>query len=157
GLNAFLTLEESQKNSLIKFFYHSIEACPIQVEIAEKFNYRAENADLLKLHNGLWNSEQTISENFIFCKHKVKLLEFDIDKKFDIIYYDAFGPRAQAEMWTEESLLHACSFLKTDGLLVTYCAKGDVKRIFRKFGFVVQTLKGPPGKREMIRVVNKRC
>lgn len=157
GLNAFLTLEEAKQNPRITFIYHTIEAFPIEVEIAQKLNYRADNSDLIKLHKGLWNKEQSVSENFIFCKHNLKLQEFYIDKKFDVIYYDAFGPRAQAEMWTKETLLHASSFLKPNGILVTYCAKGEVKRIYKNAGFVVQTLKGPPGKREMIRVVNKRC
>lgn len=154
GLNALLTLEEAKQNPRTIFIYHTIETFPIQVEIVEKLNYRADNSDILKLHASLWNSEQTILENFIFCKHNLKLQEFNIDKKFDVIYYDAFGPRAQAEMWTEETLLHASSFLNPDGVLVTYCAKGEVKRIFKNAGFVVQTLKGPPGKREMIRILN---
>ncbi len=157
GLNALLTLEEAKQNSRITFIYHTIEAFPIELEIAEKLNYRADNSDILKLHASLWDIEQIISENFIFCKHKLKLLEFNLNKKFDVIYYDAFGPRAQAEMWTKETLLHTSSFLKPNGVLVTYCAKGEVKRIFKKAGFVVQTLKGPPGKREMIRIVNKSC
>lgn len=155
GLNAILTHEEAQKYPAITFIYHTLEAYPIELEIAKKLNYRVDNSDFLKLHACLWNVEHVFSENFIFCKHKLKLQEFSTDKKFDIIFYDAFGPRAQPDMWTENALLHTTSFLKSEGILVTYCAKGEVKRILKNSGFVVQTLKGPPGKREMIRVIRK--
>jgi len=154
GLNALLTLKEAKRNHQIKFTYHTIEAYPIDIKLAEELNYNENKQDLILFHNCAWNSANHISDNFVFCKHHLPFQNFNTVEKFDVIYYDAFGPRAQAEMWTNETLLKATSYLKNNGILVTYCAKGEVKRIFKKAGFVVQTLKGPPGKREMIRVLN---
>jgi tRNA U34 5-methylaminomethyl-2-thiouridine-forming methyltransferase MnmC len=76
--------------------------------------------------------------------------------QFDLIYYDAFGPRVQPELWTEKVLSLAVQLLEENGVLVTYCAKGAVKRIFRQLGAEVTSLPGPPGKREMIRVSKKK-
>jgi tRNA U34 5-methylaminomethyl-2-thiouridine-forming methyltransferase MnmC len=154
GLNALLTFNEAQKNQHIKFVYHTIEAYPIDLKVAEKLDFKHNNKYLLDLHNCEWNVENKLSDNFIFFKHHVTFQNFNTDKKFDIIYYDAFGPRAQPDMWTKETLLKATNYLRKNGILVTYCAKGEVKRIFKNAGFVVETLKGPPGKREMIRVLN---
>lgn len=153
GLNALLSLEESKKYLQHQFIYHSLEAFPLNLKLIEELNYRENKEDLLKLHNCSWNAEQAILKNFNLCKYHIAVQEFNTDLKFDIIYYDAFGSRAQPEMWTESNLLKVASFLKLNGILVTYCAKGEVKRIFKNAGFKVETLKGPPGKKEMIRVV----
>jgi tRNA U34 5-methylaminomethyl-2-thiouridine-forming methyltransferase MnmC len=152
GLNALLTYQESQINKHINFEYHSIEAYPLDISVVKQLNYQEHNNDILKLHSSEWNKLVEISSNFLLHKYAVKLQYFNTDYRFDLIYYDAFGPRAQADMWTDNILLKTASFLNIGGVLVTYCAKGEVKRIFKNAGFVVQTLKGPPGKREMIRV-----
>lgn len=154
GLNALLTLEKVKNYPHVKFTYHSIEAYPIDIALVNKLNFSANKEDLMQLHKSEWNREVQLKDNFILCKHHTKLEEFLIEKKFDLIYYDAFGPRVQAEMWEKDILLKTTSFLRKNGMLVTYCAKGEVKRIFKNAGFVVETLKGPPGKREMIRVRN---
>jgi tRNA U34 5-methylaminomethyl-2-thiouridine-forming methyltransferase MnmC len=152
GLNALLTYQESQINKHINFEYHSIEAYPLDISVVKQLNYQEHNNDILKLHSSEWNKLVEISSNFLLHKYAVKLQYFNTDYRFDLIYYDAFGPRAQADMWTDNILLKTASFLNIGGVLVTYCAKGEVKRIFKNAGFVVQTLKGPPGKREMISV-----
>lgn len=152
GLNALLTLEEVKKYPLIKFAYHTIEAYPIDIALVNQLNYSFNKYDLMLLHKSEWNKAVLLKDNLIFYKHHTKLEDFFIDKKFDLIYYDAFGPRAQAEMWEKDILLKTTSFLNNNGKLVTYCAKGEVKRIFKNAGFVVETLKGPQGKREMIRI-----
>lgn len=152
GLNALLTLEEVKKYPFIKFSYHSIEAYPVDIALVNQLNFSSNKEDLMLLHKCKWNKEEQIIDNFILCKHHVKLEDFFTDKKFDLIYYDAFSPRAQAQMWGKDILIKTASFLNKNGMLVTYCAKGEVKRIFKNAEFVVETLKGPPGKREMIRI-----
>ncbi|MFN4235343.1 MAG: tRNA (5-methylaminomethyl-2-thiouridine)(34)-methyltransferase MnmD [Bacteroidia bacterium] len=154
GLNALLTLEEVKNYPHVKFTFHSIEAYPIDITLVNELNFSSNKEDLMLLHKCEWNKEVQVKDNFILCKHHTKLEDFLSEKKFDLIYYDAFGPRAQAEMWEKDILIKTASFLRKNGMLVTYCAKGEVKRIFKNAGFVVETLKGPPGKREMIRVRN---
>ena len=88
-------------------------------------------------------------------KKKIKLQQFNNDKKFDVIYFDAFAPEKQNEMW-ERSVFEQCyNLLNENGFLVSYCAKGVVKRTIKSVGFEVETLKGPPGKREMFRANKK--
>ena len=82
---------------------------------------------------------------------KSTLQDFNLKKKFDIIYFDAFAPEKQPEMWTKEVFEKCYKILDSEGFLVTYCAKGVVKRTLKSVGFEIENLKGPPGKREMIR------
>jgi len=83
------------------------------------------------------------------CKCQSKIQALLANQKFDIIYFDAFGPRAQEEMWDFEILEKTTSMLNPNGLFVTYCAKGQLKRDLKTLGLIVETLPGPPGKREM--------
>jgi hypothetical protein len=84
-------------------------------------------------------------------KCEVRFENFTSDRAYDVIYYDAFAPEAQPELWTTEMFYRMFSLLKPGGVLVTYCAKGQVKRNMKAAGFEVERLKGPPGKREMTR------
>jgi len=81
------------------------------------------------------------------------LTDFHTTTNFDIVYFDAFAPEKQAELWISEIFLKIYNFLKPGGILVTYCAKGVVKRTIKSVGFQLETLPGPPGKREMIRAI----
>jgi len=165
GLNALLTILESQ-NSNLKIIYTSIEAFPLSDEIVRQLNYASElkqDANTYKvdlqnsfdtMHQSEWGKEILISENFNFKKIQKTLQETELkDQEFDLIYFDAFGPPVQPEMWTEEIFSKIFSATKPHGILVTYCAKGEVKRTLKKVGFQIQNLPGPPGKREMIRAV----
>jgi tRNA U34 5-methylaminomethyl-2-thiouridine-forming methyltransferase MnmC len=155
GLNTFLTFIES-KNKTIS--YTSLEAYPLNPEIVSKLNYTKEMdldseemASFKKIHQVEWGGYKAINSIFKLNKLEVELANYQADEKFDLIYFDAFGPRAQPEMWEKEIFEKMYSFLSKNGVLVTYCAKGSVKRALKEVGFEVEPLPGPPGKREMTR------
>ena len=154
GLNALLTYQKTSQKS-IKVNYHTIEKHPIKEEIYTKLNFTdligVEQNELLKLHNCTWNTEHLISPNFKIKKHFSSLEKYNTNLKFDIIYFDAFSPEKQKELWTEAIFKKMYGILKKDGFLVTYCAKGMVKRTMSSVGFEVIALDGPPGKRQMTR------
>lgn len=164
GLNVLLTFFETA-NSSLKITYTAIEAFPIKEDLVKELNY----ADLLspsesisnselqqifnKIHSSEWNKEIFISKNFMLHKVNDELKNVELKNKFDLIYFDAFGPPVQPEMWTEEIFQKIADTTAPKGILVTYCAKGEVKRTLKKVGFTVESIPGPPGKREMIRAV----
>lgn len=156
GLNALLTLIESQKSGF-SIKYTAIEAFPLEKELTSQLNYTG----LLKadeyqpafelLHSAEWNKAICISERFELLKLHITLETAMFEPQFQIIYFDAFGPRVQPEMWTDGVFLKLYSSMLQNGCLVTYCAKGEVKRTLKRAGFTVETIQGPPGKREMVR------
>jgi anthranilate/para-aminobenzoate synthase component II len=89
----------------------------------------------------------------IFTKLKEDLVSDNISGNYDLIYFDAFGPDKQPEMWTEAILRKISAITVTDGILVTYSAKGEVRRNLKASGFEVELLPGPPGKRQVIRAI----
>jgi tRNA U34 5-methylaminomethyl-2-thiouridine-forming methyltransferase MnmC len=155
GLNAFLVLQECRKNNSVKVFYESLELYPISLDEAMNLNY-AENEEqkniFQKLHEAEWDKEIKIEENFQLKKNKIALEDF-IPKvnTYDLIFFDTFSPEKQPELWTEEIFRKLYSGMKNEGILVTYCAKGQVRRNMIAAGFSVERLEGPPGKREMLR------
>ncbi len=155
GLNAFMTLLEAKKRNLI-VNYIGVEKFPISIDQATQLNYShlLEDADptlFNQLHELDWEKEYPMTHHFQFTKLKKDFRELDYQEQFDIIYFDAFAPTAQPELWDHDMLTKMHQALKTNGILTTYCAKGDVKRTLKAIGFVVEKLKGPPGKREMTR------
>lgn len=158
GLNAFMTWLEAEKRNLC-VDYTGIEAYPLTLKEASAFNFAAQlraperHADFLRLHRSTWDHPHVFSEQFSFAKHRIRLEEFIPHEGYDLIYFDAFAPQAQPELWTEAIFARLHEALRSDGALVTYCAKGDVKRTLKKVGFEVERLQGPPGKREMTRAV----
>lgn len=158
GLNALLTLHEAESHK-ISISYEAIEAYPISVEAASKLNYAAQpglegyQKLFLAMHEAPWNQKNDISTFFTLTKRHVALQDIQYPPIFDLVYYDAFAPSAQPELWESDTLGITFQALKPGGVLVTYCAKGEVKRRLKALGYEVQTLQGPPGKREMIRCV----
>ncbi|HSP12188.1 MAG TPA: tRNA (5-methylaminomethyl-2-thiouridine)(34)-methyltransferase MnmD [Salegentibacter sp.] len=156
GLNAFLTFLESQKLQL-EIMYTGVEAYPISAEeisalnYAEKLSVENQSWALQKMHDCPWEQHSGISDDFSLEKLQKKFDEITAKDAFDIIYFDAFGARVQPELWTEEIFEIMYSALKMEGILVTYSAKGSVRRALQKVGFFVERLPGPPGKREMLR------
>lgn len=158
GLNVLLTLVESKKYTQ-KINYTAMEPYPIDAGIIADLNYvellKDEKLQIVfeKIHTCEWGQAINLSDNFTFCKIKNTLQDHQFENEYDLIYFDAFAPRVQPEMWTEEvfSKIYPATNLK--GVLVTYCAKGAVKRALKKAGFEVESLQGPPGKREMIRAM----
>jgi len=153
GLNALIAMIHSSSERRIN--YHSIEAYPIDNELIKGVNY----CDLLgakyqvvfdEMHHCAWGKEQEVTANFILKKIHAKIQDYELKENFyDIIFYDAFGPRAQSEMWQLAILEKMFKGLKVGGKLVTYCAQGQFKRNLKTLGFVVKAFPGPPGKREM--------
>lgn len=160
GLNAFLTLIEAEKLQK-KIIYTGVEAYPVSSDEVKLLNYPeacdAANQDSLfqKLHQTAWEEEFEISEKFHLKKQQKKFDEIDDKTSYDLIYFDAFGARVQPELWTEEIFEKMFSALRQNGVLVTYAAKGSVRRAMLTTGFLVEKLPGPPGKREMLRAVKK--
>ena len=154
GLNVLLTIIENKKK---KLNFHTIEKYPITKEIYEKLNYseklKIKENILIDLHEKSWNQPHDINRHFTFYKHLVSVQKLSINLRFDIIYYDAFSPRKDNEMWSYKILTKMFNLLQYNGFLVTYCAQGEVKRILKKIGFKVETLKGPLSKREMVKAI----
>jgi tRNA U34 5-methylaminomethyl-2-thiouridine-forming methyltransferase MnmC len=159
GLNALMTCLEAIKLNL-KVHYTAVEAFPISVETARQLNF-AECFDdselvhriLLQLHGCEWNKCVSIHENFTFKKLNQKFEDLSFEPQFDIVYFDAFAPTAQPELWETPVLKTMYDALLPQGVLTTYCAKGVVKRTMKAIGFQVQSIPGPPGKREMTKAI----
>jgi tRNA U34 5-methylaminomethyl-2-thiouridine-forming methyltransferase MnmC len=154
GLNAFLTSLEATKKNL-QVHYTGIEAYPISDEEIKQLNYSslldASEEAFLKLHQSNWGISSEISQNFTLMKREQLFSEIKDATLYNVIYFDAFGARVQPELWTEAIFELMFEALKPKGVLVTYAAKGSVRRAMQAGGFVVERLPGPPGKREMLR------
>ena len=157
GLNAFLTLLEVNKSET-RIDYTSLEAFPLEMSLVKQLNYTSElklEGHFVALYNRLheveWESVQHVSNEFKLKKLKIKLDRFEASEKFDVIYFDAFSPQVQPEMWTVNVFEKMYNCLNNNSVLVTYCAKGIVKRALKEVGFKIESIPGPPGKREMTR------
>lgn len=160
GLNALTTLVEVESTNR-KVQYTSLEAYPLEWEVVDKLNYMdfvdvKRFADYFKMmHTIDWEFFSAITSSFSLRKQKIKLQEVNFEDEFDVIYFDAFAPNVQPDLWTEEIFASMYNALKPNGVLVTYCAKGIVKRVIKSVGFNLQSIPGPPGKREMSRAVKE--
>lgn len=157
GLNALLSLNEAI-NLQQQLFYLTIEAFPVALEEAEQLNYcKIINPTLqskfFQLHSCCWELENQIDNYFSFVKMKSLLQDFSSNKKFHLIYFDAFDPVVQPELWTEEIFRKLFLLLYDNGVLVTYSSKGLVRRAMQTAGFKVEKIPGPPGKREIVRAL----
>jgi tRNA U34 5-methylaminomethyl-2-thiouridine-forming methyltransferase MnmC len=154
GLNAFLTSLEAAKKK-VKIEYVGVEAYPIPEGEVHQLNYpsllAAPEDIFLQLHHTAWETPSTIHQYFSLTKRKQFFLDIQDTNRFNLIYFDAFGARVQPELWTEKVFKLMFDALKSNGLLVTYSAKGSTRRAMQSVGFLVERLPGPPGKREMLR------
>lgn len=157
GLNALLTLARAFDDKR-KVNYTTIEKYPLEKEITDKLNYDMYVGNRLKgmlgiIHSAPWESTIKITDSFALTKLRSDFISDKISGCYNLIYYDAFGPDKQPEMW-EEPLFRKIEMVTNPGaLFVTYSAKGTVRRLLRSCGFKVTLVPGPPGKREMIRAV----
>lgn len=156
GLNALLTFFEAEK-SQTKVDYTGVEAYPVPSEELKALDFPEAGTGTItsevleKLHETSWEKSEEISPFFSLKKEKKFFSEISAVDEFNLIYFDAFGPRVQPELWSEEVFRNMFKALKQNGVLVTYSAKGDVRRAMQTAGFNVERLPGPPGKREMLR------
>ena len=163
GLNALLTFVNAI-NKGINVEYTAYEYYPVSLDILQQLNFykyldKFENAKALQnwLHHTEWDKQilfdNSINTTIHLHKVKDKFEHIKYSNEFDIIYFDAFAPIAQPELWTEQMFTQMYEALVPGGVLTTYCAKGQVRRNIRAAGFIMQSLPGPVGKWEMTRAV----
>lgn len=156
GLNALLTAIEAEKTAT-NIYYVALEPFPLNEDQANSLNYceilrrKDLQRDFMRMHQSAWNKNIVVTGDILMHKSNSTLQAFDHKTKFDLIYFDAFAPNAQPELWTKEIFEKVFSMLKPGGILVTYCSKGDVRRAMQAAGFTVEKLSGPKRKREIIR------
>jgi tRNA U34 5-methylaminomethyl-2-thiouridine-forming methyltransferase MnmC len=162
GLNAYLSCIESMRLNA-DITYYSIEKYPVDFSTACLLNYPSffpELPDAQKLfqeiHKADWNETVRIRDHFMLHKIMGDLTEFKPGFTFDVVYFDAFAPQKQPEMWSKHVFDAIFNAMNEGGLLTTYCVKGDVKRALKQAGFTIEKLPGAPGKREMMRGWRKR-
>lgn len=161
GLNAFMTMLEAEKRNL-SINFTTLELNPIPLSKIENLNYptlinESKKELFFKLHSTEWNQLCPITPNFSICKRLIDFSNpdnFTTTDKFDIIYFDAFGPDKQPEMWQHKTFEKIYSLMNIGGILTTYSAKGVIRRMLQSIGFKVERLPGPPGKREMLRAIS---
>lgn len=156
GLNALMTRIEADRRQLT-IDYTTVEKFPVPVPEAIQLNYpetlqeSSYRSDFERMHQMDWGVKEEFEKNFHFTKLQQSFESLQFESQFDLIYFDAFAPSAQPELWETEVLGIMYQALREQGILVTYCAKGAVKRSLKSLGFTVEALQGPPGKREMTR------
>lgn len=159
GLNALLTYVESEISGC-KVEYSTIELNPLGEDIYSKLNFDemlnhpGSHEIFLRLHKSSWDEKVNISSNFSLYKIITSLQDYQLDKEaYDLVYFDAFGPDIQPEMWTGKVFDMMAFGLRKNGVLATYSTKGTVKRSLKSAGFSIEKLPGPRGKREILRAV----
>lgn len=145
GLNALLSAQSSKNVN-----YTSIEAFPLEESVYSQLNYEPRDL-LISLHA----NPKLETRNFKLNRLHTTLQLIQVEPVYDIIFFDAFAPSKQPEMWELPMIEKVCNALTRGGLFVTYCAKGQLKRDLKSLGMEVETLPGPPGKKEMVRGTKK--
>lgn len=159
GLNVFLTTLHNYQTK-VSTYYESWEAFPLEMSVVRKLNYPetlGSEEDFYKIHEAPWNQPSSINSNFTLNKRRgdIVLDSLGAPSSFDLIFYDAFAPMKQPDMWAPATLKKITDLLSPDGVLVTYCARGQVKRDLKSLKLTIETIPGPPGKKEMIRATKE--
>lgn len=157
GLNALLTLTECIRDHR-SVNYTAIEKYPLSQKITDEINHwayaGAEYRELFNaIHSSQWNTPVRITDGFTLTKLQGDLITDGITGLYDIVYFDAFAPSKQPEIWSDQVIRKMAGITNNNGIFVTYSCKGDLKRLLRKYGFTVKLLPGPPGKREVLRAI----
>jgi tRNA U34 5-methylaminomethyl-2-thiouridine-forming methyltransferase MnmC len=157
GLNFLLSFAHCEDNQ-IKLDYTGIEAFPLDVELIKQTAYDQYVSEpvwqeFIKSYPLALSKREILTAHVSLEIAHTTLLDFQSKNAFDVLYYDAFSVRHQPEMWTDEVIAHACSFLKPGGVFITYAITGNLKRAVKKCGFTIEKLPGAPGKREMLRAI----
>jgi tRNA U34 5-methylaminomethyl-2-thiouridine-forming methyltransferase MnmC len=159
GLNAILTLIAAHRQN-IRCTYHAVEAYPLEQELLSQLNYQGlidppYHAAYTAMHEAEWNKEVIITPYFHLKKIHGRLETFEPETCFDVVYFDAFAPDKQPVLWTAEIFRNIFDHMNSGAVLVTYSAKGEVRRTLQEVGFTVEKLPGPPGKKHMVRATKK--
>lgn len=157
GLNAFLTLLDAEENNRT-INYYSIELYPLKPQLVQALNYGEVICPGKKelfnaLHAAPWNEPANITGHFILHKIQGDNNSCELPEGIDLVYFDAFAPDKQPEMWNQEIFNNLYAHMAEGGILTTYCAKGVVRRMMQEAGYSVERIPGPPGKREMLRAM----
>ena len=158
GLNAILSLDYGLKSGK-QIQYDAIDAYPVENKVIEQLNYTSliegdYKSEFDRMHYSEWDENIEIMKHFKLRKIHYRIQDHKFRKeRYNIIYFDAFGPKAQPDMWLPEVLNKMYEALTKGGMLLTYCAQGQFRLNLRSIGFKVEILKGPPGKREMTRAI----
>jgi tRNA U34 5-methylaminomethyl-2-thiouridine-forming methyltransferase MnmC len=150
GLNMLLTIDAAANNPQTEYTYHAIEKYPLEEEITKKLNFPFDPLLCAKIHETAEGKLENISWHIF---KGVDLSLFESAQKYHLVYFDAFAPSFQPELWTADIFNKMFSLMHKGALLVTYCAQGQVKRNMKAAGFIVESPSGPPGKREMTRAI----
>lgn len=158
GLNAWLSTRRAI-DSTCSISYRALEPFPLAESIWSVLNYAGDPADqglFTKIHRANWDELASITPGFRLLKINKGIRDVALlTSAFDVVYFDAFAPEKQPDIWQVDVLEKVVAGMKTGGALVTYCAKGQVKRDLKRVGLTVETLPGPPGKREMVRAIKE--
>ncbi len=159
GLNALLTLMRSTEADC-RISYLALEPYPLTSAEVEALNFyelmggEMPEKAFSRMHELPFFQKETLFPEFVFEKWSHKVHEAPLlSETFDLVYFDAFGPQVQPELWTEKVFSKMFAAMKKGAMLVTYSAKGSVKRALRSSGFCLEHPAGPKGKREMTRAV----
>lgn len=156
GLNALLSCDFAEQHS-VNIDYHSLELYPISLSEAISMDYGKQlingTAMMQKLHDANWEDSTFIEKHFKLTKNKISFELYEPVKQFDLIFHDAFAPSSQEMFWLNPFIQQCYDWLLPKAILVSYCAKGSFKRALRDAGFIVNSIAGPPGKREMTRAI----
>lgn len=160
GLNALLTFLENEQYKSVD--YCGLELFPLNWQFIEKMEFdkylnltQEESNCFREIHNTPWEQSTEISRYFTLLKCHTDITEYIASTTFDLIYFDAFAPQIQPNLWSEKIFTILFNALNKNGILVTYSAKGEVRRNMLNAGFIINRLPGPPGKREMIQAVKE--
>ena len=163
GLNAMLTIQFARTQKNIDLDYYTLEPYPLTDQVlsnltyADLLGYSEAAADFDIIHNCKWGEPYQALINFCFTKDKTRVESLALEKKFNLIFYDAFAPSKQLEVWRKSVLEVVYAHMNIGGILVTYCAKGQFKRDLVDLGFIIETMDGPPGKRRWLGQLKSFC
>lgn len=151
GLNALLAWQYATRSG-VSIRYTALEPFPLEEALWSKLNYGGSEPHAFRsLHEAPWDREAALSPGFTLLKWNTALQEVNFTEAYDVVFFDAFAPSVQPELWTAEMLGKIARTLRKGGVFVTYSAKGQLKRDLAALGLVVETLPGPPGKNQMVR------
>ncbi|GAB4294599.1 MAG: tRNA (5-methylaminomethyl-2-thiouridine)(34)-methyltransferase MnmD [Marinilabiliales bacterium] len=158
GLNAYLTCLYAIDKKL-SINYTAVEKYPLQFDIFNKLNYsdilKKDKSLFTKLHLSPYNARYFFNSNFWLYKLHVDINDMHLTENYHLVYFDAFSPDIQPELWTETVFSNIYNNMMKNGILITYSAKGKVRRVLKSVGFIIETLPGPPGKREITKAIKK--
>lgn len=157
GLNAALTFKQWMQYKNVVVNYTSIEKYPVPIEIATQLQYEGVTDEqkvavaYTAMHNALWGNGYNLATGFNLMKIETDIVHYEHTVNYNLVYYDAFAPSKQAEVWQPEILEKLVAAMDREGVLVTYCAKGEFKRTLKALGLHIEVLQGPMGKKQITR------